>query len=224
MKQIGKIRERMVASPLHLKTYLNSVFDPVTDETIDVTFHSFFWLIYAGIDEKDVMDITKDQIDFENMEIHHKTVNYPIYIEAVPALKKAISLTKFRYKHPMYDEKIVIFKDRLPGDKILRGITGDKDIFAMKNHIAHKTANAIKAGKSELRLSTNRAELSGIFHRLYDRERAGLPISFTEYAIRRVATNTPDVFKNKEEANRRIRKAERDYLNDYTRWKLAFSS
>ena len=48
-----KIKKKMVASPLHLKVYLDDVFSPVEEGTIDNTYRCFFWMIYAGVDEND---------------------------------------------------------------------------------------------------------------------------------------------------------------------------
>lgn len=221
---IGNIKKRMVASPLHLKTYLDTILHPVDEGTIDNTYRCFFWMIYAGVDENYVMSISKRNIDLKNREIRCGSNYYPIYPEALDSFESVVKLKKFKYIHPNYKKEEPTYKERIPGNSILRGVSSDKVLVKLKEQITARITRAIADGKTELRLSSNRAALSGIFYRLYDRERAGLPISFTEFATMRVAKNTPDVFKDKKETDKRIKKAERDLENDYARWKLAFSS
>ena len=48
---VDRIREQMVSSPFHLQIYLDSVFDPESEQTTDNIYRCFFWLAYGGMEE-----------------------------------------------------------------------------------------------------------------------------------------------------------------------------
>ncbi|WP_432353247.1 hypothetical protein [Anaerotruncus rubiinfantis] len=217
---LDKVRHQMVSSPLHLQKYLDDIFDPESDETIDNLYRCYFWMAYGGIDEGDTVLVKAEDVDFEQMSIFYKNTSVPIYREAIPAFRNAVSLTSFSYKHPKYSK--IIYRDRIPGDTVMRGIKATTKVFTMRTTLSKRNIKAVEDGDTDLQLSFYRVRMSGLFYRVYERERAGIPIDFSDAAVRAMDGKTYSLsgrYKLEHKQNR----IERDYMEDYQRWKLAFS-
>ena len=222
IKTVGldKVKHQMVSSPLHLQKFLDDVFDPESEETLDNIYRCYFWMAYGGIDEEDTILIQNEQVDFGQMVIYYKTTNIPIYREALPALRNAVSLNSFLYKHPNYSKPVR--RDRVPGNTLMRGIRATTKTFTMRTTLSKLNIKAIEDGLTDLQLSFYRVRMSGLFYRVYEMERAGIPTSFSEAALR-VMDGKTYTLHGREKLEHRQNKIERSYLEDYQRWKLAFS-
>lgn len=217
---LDKVKHQMVSSPFHLQRYLDDVFDAESEETIDNIYRCYFWMAYGGIDEEDTILVKKEDVDFPNMIIRYKDTNIPIYREAIPAFHNAVSLTSFLYKHPNYSKSIR--RDRVPGDTIMRGIKATTKTFTMRTTLSKRNIKAVEDGITDLQLSFYRVRMSGLFYRVYEMERAGLPASFSDAALR-VMEGKTYALHGREKIHHKQNKIERDYMEDYQRWKLAFS-
>lgn len=217
---LDKVRRQMVSSPLHLQRYLDEVFDAESEETIDNIYRCYFWMAYGGIDEEDTILVTNEDVDFAQMIIRYKDTSVPIYREALPAFHNAVSLASFLYKHPNYTKPIR--RDRVPGNTIMRGIKATTKTFTMRTTISKRNIKAIEEGVTDLQLSFYRVRMSGLFYRVYEMERAGVPASFSEAALRVMEGKTYSLY-GRETLKTKQNKIERDYMDDYQRWKLAFS-
>lgn len=217
---LDKIKKQMVASPLHLQRYLDDIFDKEFEETIDNLYRCYFWMAYGGIDEEDTILVKTEDVDLSQMLIRYKTTSVPIYREAIPAFKNAVTLTNFLYKHPNYTKPIR--RDRVPGDTIMRGLKATTKTFTMRTTISKRNISAIEDGLTELQLSFYRVRMSGLFYRTYEMERAGIPVTFSEAALR-VMDGKTYALSGREKIIHKQNRIERDYFDDYQRWKLAFS-
>lgn len=217
---LDKVKHQMVSSPLHLQKFLDDVFDKESEETLDNIYRCYFWMAYGGIDEEDTILIQNEQVDFGQMVIYYKTTNIPIYREALPAFRNAVSLSSFLYKHPNYSKPVR--RDRVPGDTLMRGIRATTKTFTMRTTLSKRNIKAIEDGLTDLQLSFYRVRMSGLFYRVYEMERAGIPTSFSEAALR-VMDGKTYTLHGREKLEHRQNKIERSYLEDYQRWKLAFS-
>lgn len=217
---LDKVKHQMVSSPLHLQKFLDDVFDPESEETLDNIYRCYFWMAFGGIDEEDTILIQNEQVDFGQMVIYYKTTNIPIYREALPAFRNAVSLSSFLYKHPNYSKPVR--RDRVPGDTLMRGIRATTKTFTMRTTLSKRNIKAIEDGLTDLQLSFYRVRMSGLFYRVYEMERAGIPTSFSEAALR-VMDGKTYTLHGREKLEHRQNKIERSYLEDYQRWKLAFS-
>ena len=217
---LNKIKKQMVASPFHLQRYLDDIFDRECDETIDNLYRCYFWMAYGGIDEEDTILIKNADVDLSQMLIHYKTTNVPIYREAIPAFRNAVTLTSFLYKHPNYTKPIR--RDRVSGDIIMRGIKATTKTFTIRTTISKRNIRAIENGMTDLQLSFCRVRMSGLFYRTYEMERAGIPVTFTEAALRFIDGKSYTL-SGREKIVHKQNRIERDYMEDYQRWKLAFS-
>lgn len=217
---LDKIRHQMVSSPLHLQRFMDSIFDPEGDETIDNIYRCYFWMAYGGIDEDDTIFIRNEDVDFSEMIIRYKTISVPIYREALPAFRNAVNLTSFVYRHPNYSK--TIRRDRVPGDTIMRGIKAVTKTFTMRATLSKRNIKAVEEGKTDMQLSFYRVRMSGLFYRIYEMERAGIAPNFSDAALRVMDGKTYSL-KGREKIEHKQNRIERDYMEDYQRWKLAFS-
>ena len=217
---LERVKRQMVSSPLHLQKYLDDLFDNEQEETIDNVYRCYFWMAYGGIDEEDTILIKNDDIDLQRMLIRYKTTIVPIYREAIPAFKNILTLTSFLYKHPNYSKPI--WRERVPGDTVMRGVRSTTKVFTMRGSISKRNVEAVELGRTNLQLSFYRVKMSGLFYRTYEMERAGFPVTFSEAALRLMDGKTYSLSGN-EKLRHRQNRIEREYFEDYQRWKLAFS-
>lgn len=207
---VGRIKRQMVSSPLHLQRYLNSIFDKESEETIDNIYRCYFWMAFSGIDEEDAFLVKSDDVDFTTLSIRYKTYTVPIYREAMPAFKNAATLNSFLYKNQNYTNPIR--RDRVPGDTIMRGVRSNPKILSIRRVLSSRSVKAFEDGVTDTQLSFGRVKLSGIFYRAYERERAGFHINFKQEVLA----------DGKSRSLSKQNQIEKEYFEDYKRWKLAF--
>ncbi|MDO4562207.1 MAG: hypothetical protein Q4C12_00075 [Clostridia bacterium] len=226
---IHKIQNQMVASPLHLKSKLDEFFEPTEKETVDVIYRVFLWMAFAGLDDKDAIRVSIDDVDLDDLHINFEGHSYEIYKECRDEFEKACSLTDFQYEHqvPYY----VTRRERASGRLLMRGIRSPsvdlktlRPIINKKFAVNDKDENETLRQKS--RISYKRIYLSGIFYRAYEQERAGLPVDFSEVIAAEIARKE----KTKKYTVTKTRtlttishKIEKEYLADYEKWKCAFA-
>lgn len=223
MVGLDKVRRQMVSSPVHLQKCLDEVFDSEQDYTIDNIYRCYYWMAYAGIREEDTMWVKMSDICFSEQCIKFKDTNYPLYRESLPAFHNAVELNYFVHRHPKYKKPVT--RPRIDGDVIIRGMKSSMNLATIRSTLSRRMADAEKQALTEVKLSFFRVWISGLFYRMYERERAGFPIDFSGVATDMMAGKTYKI----EGVNKRIkishiqnRKAQ-DYMDDYQRWKLAFS-
>ena len=197
---VDRIREQMVSSPFHLQIYLDSVFDPESEQTTDNIYRCFFWLAYGGMEEEEI---------FEG--------------ESIRAFKNCAYLTEFNYKNPAYVNKESVPRDRVPGDTLIRGIRNIPTPKSFKVTLSRKSKAGIESGATTIKLSYQRAWLSGLFYRMSEMERAGLPVDFTDAAIRFTASKEYKLDSGRNLIGAKVRYISKGYAEDYQRWKLAYS-
>lgn len=223
IKVIGldKVKQQTVANPLHLQTYLNCIYESEAEETIDNIFRCFFWLAYSGVAEEDIIKIKSSDVDLQNMIIKYNGTELPIYREALPAFKNCITLSQFAYNNPGYQK--IIYKNRAYGDILVRGLKGTPSIKVLRASISRSTKEKFDKGVTSLRLSYYRAWISGLFYRMHERERAGIPVDFSIAAEKFAEGRVYKLDSGRNTLEAKKRQLARDYLHDYERWKLAYS-
>ncbi|MBQ8001433.1 MAG: hypothetical protein IJ298_09620 [Ruminococcus sp.] len=218
---LEKVKHQTVASPLHLQRYLDSICEPESEETTDNIYRCFYWLAYGGVAEEDILSIKCSDVDLNNMVVRYNGTEVPIYREALPAFKNCVKLTQFVYKHPNYDK--LVYKDRADGDTLVRGIRSAPSIKAMRVELSRRSKAKMDEGKTDLKLSYFRVWISGLFYRMYERERAGMPVDFSAAAAQFMEGKTYKLDRGRNTPEAKKRQLTRDYLEDYERWKLAFA-
>lgn len=217
---LEKLKHQTVANPLHLQNYLNNICEPESEETVDNIYRCYYWLAYGGIDEEDILKIRCGDVDLENMMVLYNGTEVPIYREALPAFKNCVNLKQFIYKHPNYSNPIS--RDRVDGDILIRGIRNEPSVIKMRVTLSKISKKKIDEGVTDLKLSHYRVWISGLFYRMYERERAGIPVDFSDAAERFVEGKTYQLDSNHKTLKSKKRQIAKDYLEDYERWKLAF--
>lgn len=227
---LEKLKRQMVANPQHLQRYLNCICDAESEETVGCIYRCFYWLAYGGMKEEDVLDVVESEVDLTDMVIRHNGSEYPIYREAIPAFKNCVNLREFRYKHANYAADKVVFKERASGDMLLRGISESKSIKAVRVEMSRRAKNSKfksledESDKSlDLKLSFYRVWLSGLFYRTYEAERAGMPADFLAAAEEFMEGKTYKLDSGRNLIGAKQRQLANDYLEDYNRWKEAYS-
>lgn len=218
---LEKVKHQTVASPLHLQRYLDSICEPESEETTDNIYRCFYWLAYGGVAEEDILSIKCSDVDLNSMVVRYNSTEVPIYREALPAFKNCVKLTQFVYKHPNYDK--LVYKDRADGDTLVRGIRSAPSIKAMRVELSRRSKAKMDEGKTDLKLSYFRVWISGLFYRMYERERAGMPVDFSAAAAQFMEGKTYKLDRGRNTPEAKKRQLTRDYLEDYERWKLAFA-
>ena len=217
------VRKGMVFSPYHLQLYLDSVFDDESLETYDNCLRCCYWLSFAGCFEEDIFKIKASDVDFNKMTISvGKEGGYMIVKippEGLQAIRNCATLTQFRYQHSNYKEDI--FRNRVAGDQLIRGVKEEALPTTVLTNISRKVSKAIKAGKTDSKIFLSRVWLSGHFYRKHSQEVSGMDYDFEDMAM-------AYLLKKKDECNewppphKRIEKVAEKYEDDYLRWKLAF--
>ena len=218
---ISKIRETMVSSPIHLQKCLDEIFDAESEETIDNTYRCYYWLAFSGLQESDIYKIKKSDVDFGNFEIHFSGKDYPIYRESLASLKNSATLNSFVYKHPLYSN--VISRDRVPGSELMRGVKAAASWQTVRAILSKKIKLKYESKETEVRISYHRVWMSGVFYRIYELERAGIPVNFSAVADDFMDGNEYKLDSGRNTIEAKKRQIMRDFKNDYDRWKVAYS-
>lgn len=226
---LEKLKRQMVASPGHLQRYLDCICDKESELTTDVTYRCLWWLAYGGVENEEIaLKILDSDVDFENMVVRYGNEEFPFYREAIPTLKKCVELTQFRFKHPNYSE--VIWRKRADGHQLIRGIRANKSAQSIKVEMSYKARQSSfmtekdKNDESlQLKLSYYRVWLSGMFYRMYEAERAGMPVDFTAEAKRHMRDKDYKLDSGRNLIGAKERQLARAYEKDYNRWKEAYS-
>lgn len=226
---LEKIRQRTVSSPEHLQQYLDAVYEPESEKTVDVTYRAYFWLAFAGMKEEDIIKVRCTDVDLDGMVIRYNGEEYPIYEQAVMTLQIASRLPVFKYRHPNY--KSDIYRDRIAGDTLVRSFRDVRNVVTYRNSLSKAIHEALKDGRTTIRLSYSRTWLSGLFWRAYECEKAGGTVDFRQEAEqfterRRDAQNQPIPYAlgdSRLTLEHKRRDVMRDYMADYKRWKRAWN-
>lgn len=210
---IDKVRQQLTSNPMHLQRCLDIAFAPVEDETIDIIYRCYLWLGYMEFPEDRIAELTREHLDFNGHVLVFNDHMYTIYQESEKAFRKAAELTEFNYHHdsPSYD----IRRSRYMSNGLIRGIKGDFQALTIRPKIASRVREYANSDTPVFQLSYKRLATSGMFYRLYTRERAGMQVdplnefyeAFAERGIKKKSAKTLAF----------------SYVNDYERWKFAFS-
>ena len=209
---------RTVTSPTQLNNHINIVLPNNNVATVMDIYRTFLWLGFSGIDLDDAFKIKTDEIDFENMEIVHDGIHYPIYNESTASLYRCAKLNtlyKLTGKTKVYKEHL-----RAGGDLLLRGFS-QPDHGNIRREIVRRTSRLYEDGVISRRVNYDDAWKSGVFYRAFMNEIAGVKPSFYD-VVKRLADKLHGADNSKIKGDY-IRKKRRELKNDYEIWKLTFA-
>lgn len=217
---LGKIRSMTVYGPEHLQKCLDEICDPESEETTDCIYRCYFWLAFSGMREEDILETKVSDVDLTNLVVNHNGEEYVIYREAVRAFRNASTLTEFVYKHPNYPKPII--RNRVEGTQLIRGIRAIPSQYTLRSELSRRISSLMKEGKTEIKLSYYRVWISGLFYRMYIREKNGLPVNFKDAASRFMEGKDYKLDTGRNTIDAKRRQVMNDYLQDYERWKAAY--
>lgn len=217
---LDKIRVMMVSSPAHLQACLDAVFDPESDKTIDCTYRCYYWLAYAGFPEKEILNVKVKNVDLDDLVVRYNGKEYPIYREGIKAIRNSAKLKEFSYIHPLYSKRIV--RNRVDGDMIMRGIKAEPNICGLRAELSRRNTQAVKDGKTFVSITYYRVWLSGVFYRALEKEKMGLPVDFSDTAKEFMSGKEYKLDSGRNTLKSVQRRIEKDYVQDYERWKAAY--
>ena len=170
-----KMRKHTVKNPRHLQSYLDAICDPESKLTVDMATRCYCWLAYAGLEEEDILRLTKENVDFQNMVVTYNGKDYPLYREALKSVQACATMTYFMFEHPVFSSQGgTVQRDRAPGDQLVRGFRVELTGTTIRASLSRLAREAERAGKTDIRLSHYRLWLSGLFYRVYEDEVAGI--------------------------------------------------
>lgn len=232
---IEKVRNQMVSSPAHLKEIMKKVnagwndkdgipvkkgFDDPEAETVDVIYRVFLWMGFSGLYDDEAIKVKVSDVDLDNLCINYGGKIYKIYQEAKLDFEKACNLKRFNYFHKNY----TTVRERKDGDLLMRSMRSEvPDLMVIRPMINRKLNPKKDGDKSKLKykLSYNKIYLSGAFYRMFERERMGAKVEFSELVAKDM-NDSDYTLSSTRTLNTIANKLEREYIADYERWKCAF--
>lgn len=227
---LNRVREMLVSGPEHLQRCLNVFLTPESDKTADNILRGYCWLAFSGMNDDEIIEVRKSDVDLQNLCVHSNGREFPLYRESLPCIRNLRDLPSFKYFHEGYTDEFV-WRFRPEGDKLLRGIrTAEPSLYNIRSRLSNKSSEAFNAGKTDIKISYFRVWLSGEFYRMYQNERMGEQVDFTYLAKRAMLAHEArgKSYKLESENNKRtpeskLREIARNYQDDYARWKIVYS-
>lgn len=208
----SRTKTELVLSPAHLQQRLNELFAPEAEETQDNVYRCFLWLAYGGMREETAFNLDSGDVNLEYMEASRGDEVAVLYRQAMPAVRNCVRLTQFRYYNRTYTNVGCIYRDRVPGTKLLRGIREEQSMLNFRAQISRIYLKKRDEGIRTEGLTYSMVWLAGFFYRIYEGEQAGIEPDF--HAL---AWQYQDRRQNKMKLSNQLRK-------DYKLWKEAVSS
>ena len=224
-KELKEIRTTMVSSPYFFNKYLDSVFEPTENNTIENLYRCAMWLLYIGLELDEIVDLEINNIDLYNRRIIYKDKYYRMPDYSFDSIEKCVSTISFYYPHKNYCNCNGVWRDRFIGSKLIRGENEELKAKTIKDMLGRYIKEANVSGKTDKRMTLGMVSLSGSYYRLRAREMdCGTPPDFealSKYQMsktsRRVNFEGTDMFK------RSLRETKNKNSNKYKLWCMAGS-
>ena len=219
----AKMRKQTVKNPKELQSYLDAICDPESKLTVDMATRCYCWLAYAGMEEEDILRLTKENVHFENMVVTYNGKDYPLYREALKSVQACATMTYFMFEHPILSSQNgIIQRDRAPGDQLVRGFRVELTGTTIRASLSRLAREAERAGKTDIRLSHYRLWLSGLFYRVYEAEVADIEdprILFFRFIQEYTRDKEFKLDSGRNTKAAKQRSIANEYYRDYQRWK-----
>lgn len=215
------MQDKMVCSSKDLKVILDKVFKNCESNTIEYIYRCFLWMAFMGLRDTEAMNVVRNDVSFNTMEISYFGGCYKIPQESAYDFKMCCSMRNFEIPIGR-GHKVVM---RAPGDRILRGgeLTRISNVEKALSSLFRPTIAHKMSAAGITPISYNRIRLSGIFSRAYEYEKeSGESYDFAketdnEYHFK---TGKSITMTTSSKVKAKIKK---DFVTDYEIWKKAFS-
>lgn len=217
-----KTKEEFVSGDAHLQSFLDGILAPESEGRADNLLRLCAWMSYAGVFYDKLDAVQASDVDLDTLTVSSDGRVYKLSRMAEASLRFAILSDRISVDHPQYR-----FRSRIESPYLMRGsrsVLKNKDIFN-RFRIAQKKAFGANARHIVTSYDLYR---SGRFVDMYAMERSG---SFPDFAA-----DAEEFMRHNESVNERLyksngkkskeinlRQMKAVILEDYSRWKLAFT-
>lgn len=217
---IDKFRKQTLSSPMHLQKYLDMVFAPEDNRTVDMVYRAYFWMAFGGIQEEDIFKVRCSDVNLDTMSVVYDGIEYPIYREAIQTFKTCKEAKTFRVYLPSQGGGFTP-RDRCEGDILIRKFRNVPTIHNLRSELS-KRNKEFESLTNGMRISYFRAWVSGLFYRTYQMEMMGIKPNF-DYVAAKIMKYEGDFSEMMDKKSiSQKRQIVNEYLNDYRRWKIAY--
>lgn len=180
LDSLEQFKQGLVSSPTHLQIEMDKIFKPEEGSYIDNVYRCFLWIAFGGVRYKiDADTLESKDIKFEEMCFWLDGYSYPIYPQALKAMRSAVKDPVFMCDNASYRNSQVIPRDRVPGNKVLRGVRADAGSSWIMDGIRLRIAEVAKDDPTVKNFSYRSVFKSGIFYRQYELEMSGMDVDFS---------------------------------------------
>lgn len=218
---LDAVRDCMVSSDSHLESLLNLVCDKRHD-TSDMLLRGFAWLVFAGVHFEDIGRLTADDLLWDDLAIKAPDKTHKLSRFAMPSMEFLAEADSFSIPHPQYKNR-----KRAEGTELMRGTMGIMDPHDAATRLRKKFLAAKKEGRCQTVPTPTDIWKSGLFSEMRKIEMLGFVPDFAvdvdeymSYKTSRMNKGYSVNGKDATEINRRALLTR--FLEDYSRWKLAF--
>lgn len=200
-KSIGRTHFKNAAD---FASFLDKYYEPLSANLIENSHRTFLWLLYLGVNTKDVLTVMKQDVvlNKSNHYIIYKNNKINIPSEALRTFEYAIDAHSF-VKTFRNGYKIIEYTN----PNTLVGYSGGRPFNTIQHYINLKELEPIDKGK----LRFNIVIRSGLYFRMYLKEQSNQKLDYLEI----VQDGSHDM--------RYYRRLEKYLINDYRDWKRAFN-
>ncbi len=205
---VDKIRESMVASPLHLSIKLDRAFSAVETNSSEIIYRCILWLAFAGVPFEELSQITVDDVNLSGLRVVSCGSAYPLYPEGIPAFERAKHNLSFatQTRGGHWNNSL-----RTPGNLLLRGIKKSS-----VNATSLMCKLNLNARKHDISFGYMMIKKSGHFYRIYELERIGYTPDFSVALSPNIDGRSEIQYKHY------LRVSAALLAKDYELWKEAF--
>ena len=213
--KINDLTQKTVRDPQDLQDFLDSIFEPESNQRYDNVYRAYCWLAFIGFEEKDAIALSIDHVITKPPTIRYNDDNYPIYKQAEASILNCVHLSEFKRNFKGVEKYV----QRVSGRQLLRGMRKEAAIDGLRNELSRNIAKAIKEHKTDRRLTYFKIRQSGIFYRLYVGETRGVEPDFAALVYQLYGD---EIYSWTNGARRRFN-VKKMFEADYNNWKDAFS-
>lgn len=205
----------LIASPEHLQSFLDRMFEKEDTNTSDNVLRAYCWMLYAGIKSEDTIKIMRRNVQLDIMAIVFNGREYHIYKEGIPSIKRCLELDAFNTKHLLYTW--VVSEPRIISEQLLRGQKTEATIRTLNRRFSDALLNAPELS----RVGLKRIYDSGYYYRAYMLEKNGLPFD-AEYLFENNVNTRMESDELHDKSERSRKRAIERVKENYGYWKKAF--
>lgn len=199
---LDTIRERCVRSAADLSRRLETIFPSHEAGDNDDVYCCYFWLAFIGIPKRLITDVRVNDVDITNGIISFNGTDYSIPREAMLCFDGCTDYKRLKLKK---------------SDGSLLHVNQSKHTSSQLTSIISSSMKARNEARgTDIKLKYLDVFMSGIYCRMYQNEKNGIPVSFQSVA--------EEVVESKGEGSNyfKVGRARRQYERDYLIWKEAF--